>query len=420
MQNLTDEIKTQIFNNFSQLICQKNLERLAHNFKRQRLFDATIVLKACLFQALSPRHSLRTALVFLNPLLTKLASLNTAALARAKKKLSLEVLKDMAQESGQKIATQEARTILVDGCVFKMFDSHANQKTYPQSPRQKQGLGFPLLRAVCCFCAKSAAFLDMELGAYVGKGQAETTLLGKMIPRLKAGDTLVLDRFYTNFYLLAFMLEHKLNFVVRMRDTQAKKLLGKKQKAVVRYSCRHKNDNYPLKAPPPRFIEVLAIKYLLKKKGFRAKCIYIMSNQVNQTSEQLAQTYNMRWDIEVNFRHLKTTMGMYMLKSKTPTMIEKEAWIAMLAYNLVVYLTSVTKNVFNINMTISFKAAVEFLITHFSKLNIDTLIRVLQLLATSKTQYKYRSEPRAKKNRADKYPRLMIPRAYAKDRKCAA
>lgn len=416
MQNLTDEIKTQIFNNFSKLICQKNLEQLAHNFKRQRIFDATLVLKASLFQALSPRHSLRAALVYLNPLHSRLTSLNTAALARAKQKLSLEVLKNMARESGQKIATEEARTLWVDGCVFKMFDSHANQQAYPQSPRQKQGLGFPLLRAVCCFCAKTGAFLDMELGSYVGKGQAETTLLGKMIPRLKTGDTLVLDRFYTNFYLLVLMLEHKLNFVVRMRDTQAKKLLGKKQRAVVKLSCSYKNENYELKDPAPKFIEVLAIKHSLKKKGFRTKCIYIMSNRVDQTSEQL-KIYNSRWGIELNFRHLKTTMGLYMLKSKTPAMIDKEAWTAMLAYNLVTYLTSATKNVFNIDKTISFKAAVEFLIAHFSKLNMETLMRVLELLATTQIQYQYRSEPRAKKDRADKYPRLMNPRAYAKDRK---
>lgn len=420
MQNLTDEIKSKIFNNFANLISPKNLEKLADNFKRQRIFDATLVLKACLFQALSPRHSLRSALVFLNPLLPQTSSLNTAALARAKQKLSLTAIKQIVLDSAQKIAGNQARTLWVDGCIFKLFDSNANQKVYPQSPRQKPGLGFPLLRAVCCFCANTGAFVDMELGAYVGKGQAEPTLLGQMLARLRVGDTLVLDRFYTNFYLLALMLEHQLNFVVRMRTPMAKKLLGKRRQAVVKLTCRYQNENYQLNSPAPKFIEVFAIKSSVIRKGFRTKCIYIMTNLKDQTSEQIAKTYASRWGIELSFRHLKSTMGLYMLKSKTPAMVAQEIWIAMLCYNLIVYLSNTTKQIFNINKTISFKAAADFLIAHFTNINKTTFVTLIKMLATTQCKAKYRNEPRAKKDRNDKYAMLMTPRAYAKTRKCTA
>ena len=42
-----------------------------------------------------------------------------------------------------------------------------------------------------------------------------------------------------------------------------------------------------------------------------------------------------RWDVETNIRHLKTTMGMDVLRCKTPEMVRKEVWAHLLVYNLV-------------------------------------------------------------------------------------
>jgi hypothetical protein len=39
--------------------------------------------------------------------------------------------------------------------------------------------------------------------------------------------------------------------------------------------------------------------------------------------------------VEVDLRHIKTTLGMEALSCKTPTMCEKELWVYMLAYNLI-------------------------------------------------------------------------------------
>ena len=48
---------------------------------------------------------------------------------------------------------------------------------------------------------------------------------------------------------------------------------------------------------------------------------------------QLTQLYGRRWQAaEVNLRHLKTTLKMEMLTTKTPEMVRKEIWTHLLAY----------------------------------------------------------------------------------------
>ena len=47
-----------------------------------------------------------------------------------------------------------------------------------------------------------------------------------------------------------------------------------------------------------------------------------------------------RWHVEVDLRHIKTTLGMETLSCKTPQIVEKEIWIYFLAYNLIRLLTA--------------------------------------------------------------------------------
>jgi hypothetical protein len=52
-------------------------------------------------------------------------------------------------------------------------------------------------------------------------------------------------------------------------------------------------------------------------------------------AEALAELYLGRWQIEVNFRHLKTTMGLEVLHCKTVAGVLKEMYMVAITYNLV-------------------------------------------------------------------------------------
>lgn len=44
--------------------------------------------------------------------------------------------------------------------------------------------------------------------------------------------------------------------------------------------------------------------------------------------------YGQRWNVELDLKHLKTTLGMDILRGKTPEMVRKEIYAYLLAYNL--------------------------------------------------------------------------------------
>ncbi|RAM48971.1 MAG: hypothetical protein C6Y22_24965 [Hapalosiphonaceae cyanobacterium JJU2] len=49
----------------------------------------------------------------------------------------------------------------------------------------------------------------------------------------------------------------------------------------------------------------------------------------------IIRLYDKRWEVEVNLKHLKISMGMDILRGKTPKMVRKEIWAFLLAYNLI-------------------------------------------------------------------------------------
>ncbi|MBK9785908.1 MAG: transposase [Betaproteobacteria bacterium] len=53
------------------------------------------------------------------------------------------------------------------------------------------------------------------------------------------------------------------------------------------------------------------------------------------TPRELDALYALRWNIEVDWRTIKVTMAMDVLRCRSPEMIEKEIAVHLLAYNLV-------------------------------------------------------------------------------------
>ena len=51
--------------------------------------------------------------------------------------------------------------------------------------------------------------------------------------------------------------------------------------------------------------------------------------------QDLKSLYRSRWQVELDFRNLKTTLGMETLRCRSPQMVEKEIWVYLLAYNLI-------------------------------------------------------------------------------------
>ena len=53
------------------------------------------------------------------------------------------------------------------------------------------------------------------------------------------------------------------------------------------------------------------------------------------TPDDLAELYHQRWLAELDIRAIKITLGMDVLRCKTPEMVRREIWACLLAYNLI-------------------------------------------------------------------------------------
>jgi|TARA_R110000850_G_scaffold14573_3_gene46336 hypothetical protein len=54
--------------------------------------------------------------------------------------------------------------------------------------------------------------------------------------------------------------------------------------------------------------------------------------------DELKKLYKSRWNVELDIRHIKDTMGTDVLSCKTPEMANKEMWVYFFAYNLIRFL----------------------------------------------------------------------------------
>jgi len=71
----------------------------------------------------------------------------------------------------------------------------------------------------------------------------------------------------------------------------------------------------------------------LKRGGKILITTMLCKNRVSAT--QIKNLYKQRWQIEVDFRNIKSTLGLKYFSCKTPKMVIKEMWVYFLAYNLI-------------------------------------------------------------------------------------
>ncbi|MCK4578859.1 MAG: IS4 family transposase, partial [Candidatus Marinimicrobia bacterium] len=131
--------------------------------------------------------------------------------------------------------------------------------------------------------------------------------------------------------------------------------------------------------------------------------------------------YLRRWEVELNLRHLKTTMKMNFIDSKTPDMVRKQVWVHLLAYNLIRRLMWQAGERHNIPpLRISFKGTIDVVAAYLPKLVAATpenfafvYTRFLWAIAERRVPYRPdRYEPRRlKRRRNPAYPLMYAARS---------
>ena len=356
-------------------------------------------------------------------------SIATGAYCRARQRLPLAMVTQLVQATSAHIENRTKHewrwknrcAYLIDGTTMTMPDTPENQSRWPQQGGQKAGLGFPICRLLGVISLSSGAIVNAGIGRFNGKGGDEQTLLRGLLNTFVAGDLIVGDAFYGSYFLLMSLQHQKVDAVFeqmgarkRVADFRKGQRLGTKDHIVELTKPKIKPDwmtqeNYD-SAPATLKLRELRV-------GGKLIITTLLLPQ-DATKDELKNLYKKRWNIEVDFRNLKTTMGMDVLSCKTPEMVEKEIWVYILAYNLIRLHMVEAAIISHISpRNISFKHSLQLCLAYYRQPPGEgTLENILVLMGQKKIGHRSgRIEPRALKRRPKAYHLLTIPRPEARE-----
>lgn len=354
----------------------------------------------------------------------------TGGYCRARQRLPLEMVTSLTAFVGQSIGHQvpgdwrwhNRRVRIVDGTTVTMPDTPANQAAFPQQRGQKPGLGFPICRIVGITCLSSGALLNAATGRFNGKGGDEQTLLRSIQDTFERGDVVLGDAFFATYFFIAAMLGNGVDLVMeqlgsrrRSTDFRKGKKLGTKDHLIILTKPKIR-PGWMDEAQYNEAPESLQIRELKVNNKILVTTLMCPTHYPKQALKEL---YKQRWQVELDIRNIKQTMGMDKLSCKTPDMAVKEIWVYLLAYNLIRLMMAQSALLADVvPRTLSFKHCLQlwtlWLQTE-SVLDGERLQGLLILMAQQVVGKRPgRIEPRAIKRRPKPYPLLVKPRVEAR------
>ena len=294
-----------------------------------------------------------------------------SAYCKARQRLPVEVFRKLLRAATDTLRRGDQaapgtwkghRTFKIDGTGCDMPDTPCLQEHFGQSPAQKPGCGFPIASVLALFDAPSLMLVDLTISPFGTSDLSNTLLLHE---HLQAGDILVGDRGFSAYVHIALLLQRNAHALFRAHHSRGLpfpalpgpreqhaydrhrrqrpvlvELIGTDDQ-VVEITKPHNRSPWLTSeqfAAIPGKLTVRVLRYRVKEKGSRSSEIVLMTtllDAVKYPAAEIAELYKARWQIEVNFRNLKQTLGMNTLHSKTVDGVTKEILMFALVYNAV-------------------------------------------------------------------------------------
>lgn len=404
---------------------------------RERIYGPLTTLSLFIEQVLGSDHSCQDAVA--KGLSARVAlgqpscSLNTGPYCKARTRLPLSLLRRLAREVGSRLCADQpaawrwrGREVkLIDGTTVSMPDTSANQTRFPQSGGQQPGLGFPLARLVAVVSLSTGAVLEWAMDACKGKKTGETALLWRLLPTFTRGDIVIADSYYCGYFMIAGLIAYGADILMpqhhlRITDFRRGKPLGVRDHLVT--WARPKRPDWMDEATYATMPENLTMREV---RAAGRTLVTTLVDAGTVTKPVLAELYALRWQVELDLRAIKTVMQMDILRCKTPTMVEKEIAVHLLAYNLVRAVMVQAAAMHQVlPRQLSFKTALQLLrafemnLRHAPQLcSMTRRLPLLAALAQRRLPHRPRRvEPRAVKRRPKQHWLLRKPRHVLRER----
>lgn len=369
-------------------------------------------------------------------------SADPSAYCQARRRLPLGVIQRALQALAEHLwgtahayATLRGRRVwVVDGSSASMPDTGELQKSFPQPSEQRPGCGFPRMKFVAVFCHATGAIAEFAAGCL---DCSELKLFRSLWHRFGPGEVVLADRAYGSYTDLARLRERGVFGVFRLHqarraDFRAGRCLGPGDRLVT-WSRPVWRPSFGLSRAEfqslPLTLDVRLVRIEHTLRGFRNRRIDVVTTLLDPEetpADEIRALYRCRWTAELNFRSLKTHLGMDILRGKSVDVVTKEMAMHVLVYNLTRLLMWRVARAHGRNpQRLSFTGTLHRLRHALPMLLIGSLPSVesrtavisylVYAIATDLVPDRpNRVEPRRRKRRPKQYPLLMRPRQYYK------
>ena len=412
---------------------------------RDRVYSLRRTFFGFLYQVLNPACSCREVVRQIQALfrLHNLRRLDegTGAYCQARLRVPLDILQRIRQALTTRAENMlpQAQQLwydlypkVIDGTSVTLADTPKNQRKYPQSSSQKPGCGFPLMKIVAIFSLSTGVLLDYAKG---NKHKHELRLLHKLLDHFKPNDLALADRGFSSYVLMAILFLRNVKCLFRLHqrrptDLRKGRRLGKNDRLLTWKKPQQKPSYLPksLWKRIPDELTVRVLRFKLEVRGFRPESVTLVTTLVDAKAypaKEVALLYARRWNIELWFRNIKTSMGMEALRCQSPEMVHKELEMFLIAYNLIRALMAQASAIHDVPVErISFKGTVDatrqysiaIAQARSKKKQRELIAELLEVLALDRVPDRPgRREPRALKRRPKPFALLNKHRRHYKD-----
>lgn len=418
---------------------------------RDRIFTPSVTLAAFLGQILAEDHSCQAAVDRL--IARRVAcglpacSADTGGYCKARQRLPEALLPELVRDAADRIDGHAAeawlfqgrRVVIADGTTVSMPDTPENQAEYPQHGLQKPGCGFPLARIVVLIALATGGVLDAAIGAGKGKLTGEMALVRSLHGRLKRGDIVLADSYYSSFDEVVTLAGIGVDVVMRQHggrsvDFRRGERLGREDHRVAWRRSRNRPGWMSREefAALPRVLAMRELRVRVDKPGFRTRVFVVVTTLLDPAAfpaVELAGLYRQRWHAELDIRSIKQAMGMDVLRCQSPEMVRKEIWGHFLVFNLIRGVMAEAARRHELPpRQLSFQGARQMIEGFRVELNraasgkmavlVAGLLGAIATLRIGDRPDRY--EPRVRKRRPKAYPLMHEPRKVFKERMAKA
>lgn len=365
-------------------------------------------------------------------------SSNTGGYTKAKQRLQEGVFKRLFHHTGAQMEEQAPPEALwcgrhvkiLDGSNVSMPDTPANQRVYPQHSNQSAGCGFPIAKLMGMFSLATGAAVGVLIDQFK---TSELVLARSMYGLLQPGDVALADRAFGSYVDLTCVMAQKADAVFRCHqrrrcDFRRGKRLGNDDHLVqwLKPKQSPKHMDAQAFAQLPQQVQVREVRFHIAEPGFRTKTVIVVTTLLDAKTypkATIAELYRLRWTVEVELKHVKTTLKMEVLSGKTPDMVRKEIYVHLMAYNLLRSLMQQATQSQTISpLRVSLQGTRQHLnnfiaeLAHAHPRRVHSLYQVLlQVVAQSLIPERpNRHEPRVRKRRPKAFPLMKQPRSTLK------